>query len=158
MDGVLMNEKLILNKILDWLKSKKVYMDDNFCCDFHIDCWSNVENKAEWLKTGLEMYTLLQNNIGKSYPHLKVMIAFYLCSTSHSKKPKSLSKRNFRGRVYTPPVIFLYSDKRSEKDIMGEDAYFLSEISEKYKLKAYYSEVKEDVVYRTVFMFSEFNY
>lgn len=153
-----MNEKLILNKIWDWLKSKIIYMDDDFCCDFHIDCWSNVGNKEEWLKTGLAMYTLLQNNIGNSYPHLKVMIAFYLCSTSHSKKPKSLSKRNFRGRVYTPPVIFLYSDKRSEKDIMGENAYFLSEISEKYKMNAYYSEVKEDVVYRTVFMFGDSNF
>lgn len=148
-----MNKKLVLNKILDWLKSKEGCMDDNFCCDFHINRWINVENKAEWLKMGMEMYTLLQSNIRKSYPHLKVMIAFYLCSTTDSKKPKSLSKRNFRRRTYTPPVIFLYSEKRKEKDIIGENADFLSEISEKYNMKAYYSEVKEDVVYRTVFMF-----
>lgn len=149
-----MNKKQVLNKILNWLKSKNEYiMDDDFCCDFHIDRWVAIENKTEWLPIGIEILTLLQDNITTKYSHLKVMIAFYLSSTNHSQRPKSLSKRNFRKGAYIPPVIFLYSDKRDEKKIIGENADYLNEISERYKMKAFYSETKEDVVYRTIFMF-----
>lgn len=148
-----MNKKQVLRNILIWLKGKKGVMDEDFCCDFHINRWSNIESKTEWLPIGLEMYNLLLDNIKNKYPQLKVMIAFYLSSTSKTKIPKSLSKRNFKKKVYTPPVIFLYSNKIKEKDIIGESVVFLNEISEKYNMKAYYSETKEDVIYRTIFMF-----
>jgi hypothetical protein len=66
------------------------------------------------------------------------MIAFYLSSTHQTKIPKSLTKRNFKRNTYIPPVIFLYSNKIDVKDIMGNDSFFLPEISNKYIIKARY--------------------
>lgn len=154
MDGKLKNKEYLLKQIFKWLKLKEENMDRNFCCDFHIDYWASMNSKSEWLSVGMAIYSLLQDNIKLYYPNLKVMIAFYLSSTRQTKIPKTLSKRNFRERTYTPPVIFIYSDKKDEHKIMGENTSFLPEISAKYKLKAYYSEIQEDVVYRTVFMFN----
>ena len=109
-----------------------------------------VLSKLEF-STG-NLYSLLKDSLGKSYPHLKVMIAFYLSSTHQTRVPQSLSKRNFGKRAYTPPVIFLFSDKRDEKSFMSKKIFSLPKISAKYKVEAYYCEEKEDVVYRTIFM------
>ena len=152
MDGILNNKECILKQIFTWLEKHKDLFDENFSCDFHIDRWIHIESKTEWLNKGIALYSLLKDSLGKSYPHLKVMIAFYLSSTHQTRVPQSLSKRNFGKRAYTPPVIFLFSDKRDEKSFMGKKIFSLPKISAKYKVEAYYCEEKEDVVYRTIFM------
>lgn len=153
MDGRLQNENRILKRILKWVDEKPGHLEEGFCCDFHIDQWCKTESKADWLDVGMKMYALLKNNIGKSYPHLKVMIAFCLSVTYQPKIPKTLSRRNFRERNNTPPIIYLYSDKLDEKDLLLGNLTFLPEVSEKFRLKAYYQEIKEDVYYRAIFMF-----
>ena len=153
MDRRLKNENRILKRILKWLDDKPGHLEENFCCDFHIDQWCKIASKADWLDVGMAMYALLQNNIGKSHPHLKVMIAFCLSATYQPRILKTLSRRNFRERNYTPPIIYLYSDKLDEKEYIMGDCTFLPDISEKFRLKAYYQEIKEDVYYRTIFMF-----
>lgn len=153
MDGILKNKEYYFYKILKWLKTKEIDMDNDFLCDFHINKWIRIESNKDWLDVGITMFNLLRNKIAKYYPNLKVMIAFYLSSTHQTKIPKSITKRNFKKNTYIPPVIFLYSNKIDVKDIMGNDSFFLPEISNKYKIKAYYTEQKEDVVYRTIYMY-----
>ena len=156
MDNTLKNEKRILKKVLEWLENKPNREDENFYCDFHIDFFiKKMGSNAEWLSVGIALYSMLQANIKKFHPDLKVMIAFPLSCSHQPRIPKTLSKRNFRKGNYTPPIIYLYSEKWDERALIPGKLSFLPEISQKFQLKAYYSESKEDVYYRTIFMFKE---
>ena len=148
------NEKRILKKVLKWLENKPNRENEDFYCDFHIDFFiKKMESNAEWLSVGMAMYSMLKANIKRFHSDLKVMIAFPLSCSYQSRIPKTLSKRNFRKRNYTPPIIYLYSEKWDERNLIPGKLSFLPEISEKYQLKAYYSEEKEDVFWRTIVMF-----
>ena len=155
MNKILKGEKRIMKKILNWLEEKPNHQDKNFHGDFHINQWCRIPDKTDWLEVGMTMYDLVEKNIRKTHPHLKTAILFPLASTCQSRIPKTLTKRNFRKNNYEPPGIYLCPNKQDFKEFFLGNITFLPEVSEKYQLKVYYSERKDEDGYydRFIFMF-----
>ena len=153
MDGRLKNERNLINRFEKWLSNKlsKDSCLEKFYADTHIDMFCKVEDKKEWLNMTFMMYKLLQEGLMEKYPDLELGVCFTLSTTYQSNIPKTFTLRNFRKGMIVPPELMVFN-KKNRMSLLGlEHRLFLPEISIKYKMKAYYYENKEDVIWRWIY-------
>ena len=151
MDGILKNKKVIIEKFEKWLSKilNRSVNVTNFYGDIHIDMLYKDKTQKEWLHSALYIHKLLQEQVSNKYPDLELAICFCLSTTHNSYIPKTFTLRNFNKNMRTPPEILIYN--KNEKKLLLKNKVYLSEISDKYKMKAYYYEEKEDVVWRWIY-------
>lgn len=150
MDGTL-NKELIIEKFEQWLLGAldKSLNRESFYCDIHIDMLYKTKTKKEWLYAAFLLHKYLVKMVSEKYPDLEIGICFCLSTAHSSHIPKTFTLRNFSKNMRTPPELMIYN--KTERNALLENGIFLSEISAKYKMDAYYYEEKEDVIWRWIY-------
>jgi hypothetical protein len=152
MDGILKSDKKITIKFRTWLANKLANHvgNSNFYEDIHIDMLLKIKSKEEWLYKSFDLFYLLYNYILSQMTNLDLGLCFTLSTTYKESIPKTFTKRNFSKNMITPPEIMVFST--DYKPCLLKGCVFLPVISEKYNLKAFYREIKDDgVIYRWIY-------